>query len=112
MTFAVALARWSLIRSTPCWSTVSTRCAPPAWRRTRPIIDYVDAQTERSLAAVKRYANASGQPQEPRHDVILQHYLNHQAHHRGQVHDMLSQTTVAPPPLDMIYFVREAPDAA
>ncbi|MCG8547906.1 MAG: DinB family protein [Alphaproteobacteria bacterium] len=78
----------------------------------RVIIDYVDAQTEASLTETKQYANASGQPQETRHDIILQHYFNHQAHHRGQVHDMLSQTAVAPPPLDMIYFVREVPDAA
>ena len=76
------------------------------------IIGYVDAQTEDSLDAMKRYANASGQPQETRHCVILQHYFNHQTHHRGQVHDMLSQTAVAPPPLDMIYFVREVPEAA
>ena len=76
------------------------------------IIAYVAAQTEATLAETKRYANASGEPQATPHDVILQHYFNHQTHHRGQVHDMLSQTAVAPPPLDLIYFVREAPDAA
>jgi uncharacterized damage-inducible protein DinB len=76
------------------------------------IIGYIAAQTEATLDDMKSYANASGEPQETRHSVILHHYFNHQAHHRGQVHDMLSQTPVAPPPLDMIYFVREAPDAA
>lgn len=76
------------------------------------IIDYIDGQTEATLDEMKTYANASGQPQETRHGVILQHYFNHQTHHRGQVHDMLSQTPVAPPPLDMIYFVREVPEAA
>jgi len=77
----------------------------------RVIIDYIAAQTEATLDAMKSYANASGQPQATRHSTILHHYFNHQAHHRGQVHDMLSQTSVAPPPLDMIYFVREAPEA-
>jgi uncharacterized damage-inducible protein DinB len=33
--------------------------------------------------------------------------FNHQTHHRGQVHDQLSQTTVPPPPLDLIYYLRE-----
>ena len=76
------------------------------------ILDYVAAQDGESLAGVKSYANASGQPQQTPHAVILQHFFNHQTHHRGQVHDMLCQTAVAPPPLDMIYFVREVPDAA
>jgi uncharacterized damage-inducible protein DinB len=37
----------------------------------------------------------------------LGHFFNHQTHHRGQVHDLLSQTAVPPPSLDLIYFVRE-----
>ena len=76
------------------------------------ILAYVNAQSEESLGEMKRYANASGQPQETRHGTILQHYFNHQTHHRGQVHDMLTQTAVAPPALDLIYFVRMVPEAA
>ena len=30
----------------------------------------------------------------------------HQTHHRGQVHDQLSQTSLDPPSLDLIYFMR------
>jgi uncharacterized damage-inducible protein DinB len=30
------------------------------------------------------------------------HFFNHQTHHRGQVHVMLSQTDVRPPSLDML----------
>ena len=33
--------------------------------------------------------------------VLLTHLFNHQTHHRGQVHVMLSQTPVAPPSLDL-----------
>jgi uncharacterized damage-inducible protein DinB len=33
--------------------------------------------------------------------VACSHLFNHQTHHRGQVHTMLSQTTVAPPSLDL-----------
>jgi uncharacterized damage-inducible protein DinB len=35
------------------------------------------------------------------------HLFNHQAHHRGQVHDQMSQTSTPPPSLDLIYFVYE-----
>jgi uncharacterized damage-inducible protein DinB len=33
--------------------------------------------------------------------------FNHQTHHRGQVHDQLSQTAVPPPPLDLVFYLRE-----
>ena len=35
------------------------------------------------------------------------HLFNHQTHHRGQIHDQLSQTDVPPPSLDLIYYLRE-----
>lgn len=35
------------------------------------------------------------------------HLFNHQTHHRGQVHDQLVQTEVAPPSLDLIFYLRE-----
>jgi uncharacterized damage-inducible protein DinB len=38
--------------------------------------------------------------QHDRRDDILLHLMTHQVHHRGQVHDMLSSTTVKPPQLD------------
>ena len=38
---------------------------------------------------------------------ILTHLFNHQTHHRGQVHGLLSQTPVPPPPLDFIIFCRK-----
>lgn len=53
------------------------------------------------------YRTMAGQPQKTPWTVVLGHLFNHQTHHRGQVHDMLSQTKVDPPPLDLIYFVRE-----
>ena len=33
---------------------------------------------------------------------VLGHIFNHQTHHRGQVHALLSGTPVAPPSLDLI----------
>ena len=39
---------------------------------------------------------------------VLAHLFNHQTHHRGQVHAMLSGTTVAPPQLDEFMMPSEA----
>lgn len=39
--------------------------------------------------------------------LVLAHMFNHATHHRGQVHDMLSQVPADPPPLDLIYYLRE-----
>jgi len=47
------------------------------------------------------YVNNAGKRLEDPIAVLLPHLFNHQTHHRGQVHDMLSQTDVAPPSLDM-----------
>jgi uncharacterized damage-inducible protein DinB len=75
------------------------------------IVAYVEALSEAKVGGTVRYATTSGEPYEMPLGTILQHFFNHQTHHRGQVHDMLSQTAVAPPPLDLLYFVREAPEA-
>ncbi len=37
----------------------------------------------------------------------LAHFFNHQTHHRGQVHALLTRLTGASPPLDLVYFQRE-----
>lgn len=39
---------------------------------------------------------------------VIAHLLNHQVHHRGQVHAMLSGTPVAPPQLDEFLMPSEA----
>lgn len=38
----------------------------------------------------------------------LAHFFNHQTHHRGQCHAMLTRLAGAAPPLDLLYFQREA----
>lgn len=47
----------------------------------------------------------------PQHDSrlrMLSHLFEHQIHHRGQVHAMLSGTTVKPPQLDEFFCVGES----
>ena len=53
------------------------------------------------------YLNTRGERFRTPLRIVLDHLFNHQTHHRGQVHGLLSQTPVPPPELDLIYFVRE-----
>jgi uncharacterized damage-inducible protein DinB len=76
------------------------------------IIDYVNGLSEAQIAGDVSYATTSGAPNVMKLGLILQHFFNHQTHHRGQVHDMLSQAGIAPPPLDLLYYAREVPEAA
>ena len=47
------------------------------------------------------YTNNQGKDYVETAHVACSHLFNHQTHHRGQVHVMLSQTPVAPPSLDL-----------
>ena len=54
------------------------------------------------------YLNTRGERFRTPLRIVLGHLFNHQTHHRGQAHGLLSQTPVPPPELDLISFVREA----
>jgi uncharacterized damage-inducible protein DinB len=75
------------------------------------IVRLVDGYAAEDLGKVVRYRliTRSEEADTPLH-VCWLHLFNHQTHHRGQVHDQLSQTEVAPPPLDLIYYLRRAGD--
>jgi uncharacterized damage-inducible protein DinB len=47
------------------------------------------------------YTNSLGKDYLEAAPVAVLHFFNHQTHHRGQVHVMISQTDVKPPSLDM-----------
>lgn len=47
--------------------------------------------------------------QTERADRLLLHLFQHQIHHRGQAHAMLSGTAIPPPQLDEFFSVAEAP---
>lgn len=53
------------------------------------------------------YRNMAGEPKRTLLRWALAHFFNHQTHHRGQAHCLLSGTPVAPPPLDLLYFLPE-----
>src|SRR5690349_6969150 len=48
-----------------------------------------------------QYTNNQGKDYVESAHVACSHLFNHQTHHRGQVHVMLSQTHVPPPALDL-----------
>jgi uncharacterized damage-inducible protein DinB len=47
--------------------------------------------------------------QTERRDRLLMHLFQHQIHHRGQAHAMLSATAIEPPQLDEFFSAAEAP---
>lgn len=76
------------------------------------ILNVIAGISPRALDQPLAYANMAGQRQRTLLRLVLGHFFNHQTHHRGQVHGQLSQTRVAPPPLDLIFYLREAAAAS
>jgi uncharacterized damage-inducible protein DinB len=71
------------------------------------IIGYIDALTQRDLAGDIHYKTIVN-PQDVTQGLAqaLAHFFNHQTHHRGQAHCLLTILTGNAPPLDLVYFQR------
>ena len=72
------------------------------------IVAYVDSVGEEALQGLIRYRTITNptdveQPLAP----ALLHFFNHQTHHRGQVHALLTGLTGAAPSLDLLLYQRE-----
>ena len=72
------------------------------------IISFIDALDDKALAGTFRYTRAST-PERFEQDLepALDHMFNHQTHHRGQIHAILTGLGVAAPALDLLMFQRE-----
>jgi uncharacterized damage-inducible protein DinB len=72
------------------------------------IIDYVAALSESDLAGSLRYRTVV-RPQTIEQELApaLDHFFNHQTHHRGQAHCLLTAIMGDAPSLDLIIFQRE-----
>ncbi|MEP9376093.1 DinB family protein [Aquabacter sp. CN5-332] len=72
---------------------------------------FVEILDETELEAVITYTNSSGKAFSQTLWSALDHFFNHQTHHRGQAHALLSLIAGrdAAPSLDMIVFQREKP---
>ena len=93
----------------PCASLAELKQARAA--EDARMIALVDGYAEDDLRRPVRYRRIV-EPEDvetPLHLCWL-HLFNHQTHHRGQVHDQLSQTAVAPPSLDLIFYLRATGD--
>lgn len=64
------------------------------------IIDVIQAMEEGDISAPFRWVMLNGTPFTSTLDRCLTQIFNHQTHHRGQAHTLLSQLTGDAPPLD------------
>jgi uncharacterized damage-inducible protein DinB len=94
--------------------------ADPEPCETVALLQAAQAAVDRRLIAVVNGLDAAGlerivdvhrgtRIQHERMDRLLMHLLQHQIHHRGQAHCMLSDTSVPPPQLDEFFSIGEAP---
>jgi uncharacterized damage-inducible protein DinB len=79
----------------------------------RRIIDFVDGLDDARIGGTIRYRRVSTpeqfeQPLAP----ALAHWFNHQTHHRGQVHALLTGLVGTAPELDLLYYQRLAAKSA
>jgi uncharacterized damage-inducible protein DinB len=74
----------------------------------RRIIDFVHGLADPAFEEVLDYRTLNGTPQRQQCRQILAHLFNHQTHHRGQAHAILTVLGVTEPdPLDLLIMARE-----
>ena len=73
----------------------------------RRLIAFCEHQTEASLAEGLVLPRPNRTPPPTSVASILEHLFQHQTHHRGQAHAMLSGTSVTPPQLDEFFLAGE-----
>ena len=67
----------------------------------RQIIDWISQLSERDLDVVLSYHNMKGVSANKRYSSLVLHFFNHQTHHRGQIHAMLTACGARPEPTDI-----------
>ena len=73
----------------------------------RRIIDFVDRLDDARIAGTIKYRRVSTPEQfEQQMAPALAHWFNHQTHHRGQVHALLTGLVGKAPELDLLIFQR------
>ena len=98
---------------------------PAAWANREPcetaiLLREAQSEMDRRLIAIVEHLDNAGlervvnvhrgdHVQHERMDRLLLHLFQHQTHHRGQAHAMLSATNIAPPQLDEFFAAGEAP---
>ncbi|MEO1375537.1 MAG: DinB family protein [Cyanobacteria bacterium J06635_10] len=72
----------------------------------RNIEAFISNLSEDFFSHTINYVNNQGKTYNDPAPLLMAHFFNHQTHHRGQIHDMLTQTEIAPPVLDMHRILR------
>ena len=90
----------------PCATVAALQAAQAAVDRR--LVAHCNGLTDADLGHVVQVHRGT-RIQAERRDRLLLHLFQHQIHHRGQAHAMLSETTVKPPQLDEFYSEAEAP---
>jgi uncharacterized damage-inducible protein DinB len=90
----------------PCPSAAELKVAQAAVDER--LIAVCNALTPELLSGIVR-VNRDTRVQTERRDRVLMHLFQHQIHHRGQAHAMLSGTAIEPPQLDEFFSIAEAP---
>lgn len=72
------------------------------------IINVIDGMDAPTLNTTLRYTTMAGETATTPMRYVLAHMFNHQTHHRGQAHDLLSHAGASPPPLDLAHYLRES----
>ena len=65
------------------------------------IVELAGEATEAHYLAPLTYRNTQGNPHTRRFGFLVQHFFNHQTHHRGQVHAMLTAAGARPGDTDL-----------
>lgn len=72
------------------------------------IIHFVNGIAESGFEEILDYRTLNGTPHRQTRAEILAHFFNHQTHHRGQAHAILTVVGVTEPePLDLLIMQRE-----
>jgi len=78
----------------------------------RRIVDFVEGLDEVRIAGTIKYRRVSSPEQfEQELAPALAHWFNHQTHHRGQVHALLTGLVGKAPELDLLFFQRLSANA-
>jgi len=94
----------SRLNEIPCDDLPSLRRAREA--EDERIIGYVDGLGDQDWGRVLPYRNMSGKEQATVIGEVLAHFFNHQTHHRGQAHAILTGLGQPSVELDMILYLR------
>ena len=71
------------------------------------IVNYFEGLDEEELVGWLEYVDMAGEDQVDEISTLLGHFFDRQAHHRGQIHELLSQADAPLQSIDLINFLRE-----